>query len=82
MEEYEEGGSPEETYVGATYVGLASKDPERDDEEKVKLTIEGALRHAYEVAREQGSDAEWFTVVETQIRGDNPISDYRVVIRP
>jgi hypothetical protein len=68
------------------YEGYASKDPEPEyvsDEEgrpKIKLSVEGALRDAYRNAK--GSGARAFVVDTTEIYGDNPISDYKVVIKP
>lgn len=74
MEEYEEGGSP-----SVAYEGWASKDP--DPDERGKLTIEGALRDAYENAKRAGARPP-YVVLSTEVHGDNPISDYRVLIGP
>jgi hypothetical protein len=74
MEEYEQGGSETETI----FVGWASKDP--DPEERGKLSIEGALRHAYETAKEKGARPP-YVVDFTEVHGDNPISDYKVGIK-
>lgn len=74
MEEYEQGGGDPE----AIYEGWASKDP--DPDEGGKLTIEGALRHAYENAKRAGARPP-FVVVTTEVHGENPISDYKVGIK-
>jgi hypothetical protein len=71
MEEYEQGGP--------TYEGWASKDP--DPDERGKLSVEGALRHAYESAKDAGAKPP-YVVARIEVHGDNPISDYKVVIGP
>ncbi|MDQ4030721.1 MAG: hypothetical protein M3168_06735 [Actinomycetota bacterium] len=74
MEEYEEGGSTD-----TIYEGWASQDPEFD--RRKDLTIEGALRNAYENAKEAGATPP-YVVVDIEVHGDNPISDYRVRMSP
>ncbi len=68
-----DGESPE-----ATYEGWASEDP--DPEDRGKLTVEGAFRSAYENAKRAGAKPP-YVLVTTEIHGDNPISDYKVVIK-
>jgi hypothetical protein len=75
MRESEQGGSPE-----ATYEGWASKDPDPEERGK-KVTIEAALRHAYENAKDAGAKPP-YVLVATEIHAENPITDYKVVIKP
>jgi hypothetical protein len=82
MKMSDQGGSPDEPYEG-----LASEDPDPEfvaDEQgrpKIKLSVEGALRHAYKNAKAAGARPP-FLLEETEIHGNNPISDYKVRIRP
>jgi hypothetical protein len=75
MEEYEQGGGGDPE---AIYEGWASKDPEPED--RGRLSIEGALRHAYENAKSAGARPP-FVLVTTEVHGENPISDYKVGIK-
>ena len=68
MRESEQGGQE------VIYIGRASRDPEPDEDKK--LSIEGALRHAYQEAGKPGR----YRVLWTEIEGTNPISDYIVAI--
>jgi hypothetical protein len=64
----------------ATYEGWASEDPDPEERGK-KLTVEGALRSAYENAKSKGARPP-YVLVATEVYGDNPISDYKVVLKP
>ena len=74
MEEYEQGGGDTETI----YEGWASKGP--DPDEGGKLTLEGAIRHAYKNATSAGARPP-FILLFTEVHGTNPISDYKVGIK-
>jgi hypothetical protein len=74
MEEYEQGDGGDTQTI---YEGWASKDP---DPERGKLTLEGALRHAYKNATSAGAKPP-FILVFTEVHGTNPISDYKVGIK-
>jgi hypothetical protein len=45
-------------------------------------TYEKALHDAYDKAKKHGHGPGWYTVVETHVKFENPISDYRIVISP